>query len=143
MKKMLLFLLCACTLVAAPARAQQATPPIGYKDPGTATILSVVIPGGGQIYAGDTRRGLTLLGIGWGGVTVGYTMTIATANAAPALLGYAAYLGSWAYGIMDAEDTARRMNAKRGFAGVLPVTVTPIVAPDQSGGTQVGFTVRF
>lgn len=143
MRKMLFFVLCAGLLSSVPATAQQAIPPAGYKDPGTATILSVVITGGGQLYSGDTRKGVMLLGIGMGGVTLGYTLAIQSGSAAPALLGYAAYLGSWIYGIMDASDSAQRMNAKNGLAGVLPANVSPVVSLDRSGGTQVGVSVRF
>lgn len=156
MQKTLLSLFCACMLVAAPAHAQQATPPIGYKDPGTATLMSVVVPGGGQLYSGDTRKGLTLLGVGLGGLTIGTMMSFSSmglscgdtsceseGSALPAVLGYVAYLGSWVYGIMDASDSAHRMNAQRGLARVIPVNVAPVVALDRSGGTQVGLTVRF
>lgn len=158
MRKMVLPLLCAFLFIAAPARAQQATPPAGYKDPGTATLLSVVIPGGGQLYSGDTRKGLTLLGVGLGGLTLGAAMTFASAgvscsetaltcesegSALPAVLGYVAYLGSWVYGIADASSSAKRMNTKHGLARVIPENVAPIMVPNGTGGTQVGLTMRF
>lgn len=156
MRKMLFFLLCACLLGSASAKAQQAIPPASFKDPGTATLLSVVVPGGGQLYSGDTRKGLTLLGIGLGGLTVGTAMTFSSAgvscsdysceshgSALPAVLGTFAYLGSWVYGIMDASDSAQRMNTKNRMAGVPLENVSPLVGPDGSGGTKVGIAVRF
>jgi hypothetical protein len=152
---MLFFVLCAC-LLGSSAKAQQAIPPAGFKDPGTATLLSVVVPGGGQLYSGDMRKGLTLLGVGLGGVTIGTAMTISSAgvscsdisceshgSALPAVLGTMAYLGSWVYGIMDASDSANRMNAKNRMAGVLQANVSPVIGPNGGGGTQVGVAVRF
>ena len=139
-------------LVAGTARAQS-TQPVGYKDPGTATIISVLIPGGGQMYSGETQRGLTLLGIGVGGLVVGTALSAssvgcdddscdADANFLPLAIGYLAYLGSWAYGIMDADDSAERMNAKRGVA-VGRAEVAPAVGVAPTGGARVGITVRF
>jgi hypothetical protein len=136
-----ILVLAAVTLLCAkPAAAQQ--PPAGYKDPGIATIISVLVPGGGQMYSGETKRGAMLLGIGLGGVMVGSALTIGSTSAAPALLGSLIYLGSWGYGIMDASDSANRMNAKRGLA-VGGVQVQPSIAPGSEGGTRVGLELRF
>lgn len=147
-----LVLLCvACT----PALAQ--TPPAGYKDPGTSTLLSVVVPGGGQIYSGETNKGLALLGGGMAGLILGFAMTSSSAgiscdddfncqddtNYAPAALGYLTYFGTWIYGIIDADDSANRMNARRGLAQVLSSDVAPLVAAAGGGGTSVGVTIRF
>ena len=48
----------------------------GKKDTGTATLISVLITGGGQIYTGETNRGLLLLGGGLGSVVVGCTKVL-------------------------------------------------------------------
>jgi hypothetical protein len=139
-------------LVAGTASAQS-TQPAGYKDPGTATIISVLIPGGGQMYSGETQRGLTLLGIGVGGLVVGTALSASSVgcdadscdtetNLLPLAIGYLAYLGSWAYGIMDADDSAERMNAKHRMA-VGRAEVAPAVSVAPSGSAQVGINVRF
>jgi hypothetical protein len=147
---MLALALAALTAAATPAAAQRATPPVGFKDPGTATLIGVLVPGGGQIYAGETKKGLTLLGVGVGGLVVGTAMTVSSgdvdcdddfdcdsdSSALPAILGYAVYLGSWVYGIIDADDSANRMNAQRGMAGVTPF-VTRV-----GEGTGVGVSIR-
>jgi hypothetical protein len=139
---------------AAPAAAQTAAPPLGYKDPGTATLIGVVVPGGGQLYAGETKKGLILLGTGVGGLVLGTAMTTNSVSAScdedlsceddtnylPMAVGYLAFLGSWVYGIIDADDSATRMNAQRGL-GVLPEGVTPLVAP-VGDGTGVGISIR-
>lgn len=142
----------AAVLCAHPATAQQQNP-LGYKDPGTATLISVLVPGGGQMYSGETRKGATLLGIGLGGLVLGTALSVESvgcdgldcdtdANMLPMAAGYLVYLGSWVYGIMDASDSANRMNAKRGMA-LGGVQVEPEVAVQREGGTRVGVTLRF
>lgn len=152
----LLFVLALVCAVSTPAAAQQAAGP-GYKDPGTAMIVSVLIPGGGQLYSGETGRGLTIMGVGLGGLVLGVAATTASVgvscdddfnceddtNYLPMAAGYLLYFGSWIYGIIDADDSAARMNAKRGLARVLPENVSPVVAPGGRGGTDVGVAIRF
>jgi hypothetical protein len=135
-----LFLAAVATLLfARPAAAQN---PAGYKDPGIATIASVVIPGGGQMYSGEVKKGAMILGIGFAGLTLGYATTMNSGNGAPALAGYLVYLGSWVYGIMDASDSAARMNAKNGLA-VGGVRLQPDVGVQPQGGARVGLELRF
>jgi len=132
--------------VAAPARAQQH--PERYKDPGTATLLSVVIPGGGQLYSGETGKGAAILGVGLGSFIVGSADPGSCdsnfncgSNVAPLVIGSLVYLGAWVYGISDASGSAKRMNTKNGIARVIPDNVSPLVAPSASG-THVGLSLR-
>jgi hypothetical protein len=158
MTKLLLGLALILAMAATPAFAQQAGGP-GFKDPGTSVLLSVLVPGGGQIYSGESTRGLTLLGVGLGGLVVGTAATFSSVGAScdadsfscsddtnylPMALGYLAYVGSWIYGIVDAGDSAHRVNAKRGlaFRGA-DVSVQPQVSPGRSGGTEVGLRFEF
>ena len=107
--------------------------PIGYQLPADllaeeksveiATLLSVLITGGGQIYAGEINRGLTLLGIGVGAIVA----TSLTNSTGLALAGLGVYLGTWVYGILDADDSVRRMNAANGFA------LAPVAVPGPAG----------
>jgi hypothetical protein len=51
-----------------PAGVQRPTPQpvaplLGYKDPELATVLGLMVPGGGQIYAGRTTKGAVLLSV--------------------------------------------------------------------------------
>jgi hypothetical protein len=116
---------------------QQAQPSL--KDPGTATILSVVITGAGQMYAGDVNRGLLMLGSAYGAIIAGAILShgascdfnpleCSKGSYAPLYVGALAAVGVWVYGIVDAAPTTRRMNAKRGLAGV---AVPPIVVAAQ------------
>ena len=43
-------------LAAAPTLRAQPGPDARPVNPGTATVLSVVVPGGGQLYTGETKR---------------------------------------------------------------------------------------
>jgi opacity protein-like surface antigen len=147
----------AALLFARPAAAQQQIQPVGYKDPGTATIMSVIIPGGGHLYSGETKKGAMILGVGLGGLVLGSALTAGSAGIdcdyddfecedntsyLPAAAGYLLYLGSWVYGIMDGSDSAARMNAKNGLA-VGGVRVQPAVGVQPQGGAQVGLELRF
>jgi hypothetical protein len=153
MRKLIAVLVLLC-LASAPALAQTAH--AGCKDPGTSTLLSVVVPGGGQLYSGETNKGLALLGGGMAGLILGVAMTSSSVgvscdddfscqddtNYAPMALGYLTYFGTWIYGIIDADDSANRMNAKRGIAQVLSGDVAPLVA-SAGGETRLGVTIRF
>lgn len=57
----------AAVTLSASVRAQQPSPalkpqPIGYKDPQLATLLGILVPGGGQLYADRVGKGIVLLG---------------------------------------------------------------------------------
>src|SRR5689334_23319578 len=107
------------------ANAQQRDP--SYRDPGTATIYSVVLPGGGQLYSGETTRGLILLGGSSAAIFAGsalsspakcnydntFSLSCKEANNTPRTIGVLASLGIWGYGIYDAKKSAERMNLKR------------------------------
>lgn len=141
-------------LAAAPAHAQTATPPAGYKDPGTAMLIGLLVPGGGQMYAGETKRGVTILGVGMGSLLAGSMLSLKESSdcleglecsgglgTTPLLLGYLGYLAAWGYGVLDADDSAERVNASRGLA-VAGMAVEPIAAPSP-GGTRLGVQLRF
>lgn len=155
MKKSLACLALGVVLVSAPVTAQEAQVP-GYKDPGTSTLVSLAIPGGGQLYSGETGKGLALLGGGLGGLILGAAMTTNSIGAScdydaltcsddtnyvPMAVGYLAFFGTWIYGIMDADDSAHRMNARRGLAQALSGDVAPLVATSGEG-TRIGVTIR-
>jgi hypothetical protein len=153
MNKLLAVLTLICA-ISAPAYAQTLPAP-GYKDPGTSMLLGVVVPGGGHMYSGETGKGLVLLGVGLGGIVLGTAMTTSSIGAScsgyscqddtnyvPMAAGYLAFLGSWIYGIVDADDSAHRMNARRGIAWLGSGDLVPVVAASREG-THVGLSLRF
>lgn len=99
--------------------------------PRTALVSGIIFPGGGQIYAGEWRRGLNYFRytFGFGLVSLmAYTFNDCTFNVSAenpcsgseqraykvlgAITGAGA-LTAWAMGAMDAPRTARRVNADR------------------------------
>ena len=135
----------ALLLSSSPALAQQgAAQPLGYKDPGTATLIGIFVPGGGQLWVGGEaqKKGLALLAIGYGGVLIVPLATVGSGSAAPALLGLVAYIGATAYGAVTADDAATTHNRKLGVRTTLLERVQPVIAPGREG-TSVGLTVRF
>jgi hypothetical protein len=113
-----------------------------FKDPGTAMIFSIVIPGAGQMWAGETGRGAAILGASVGAPIVGaMVMGASCANtyncsAAPYLVGMLVGLGAYGFGIVDASASAERMNAANAATAVR-LQASPVVAQRDNG--QMGF----
>jgi hypothetical protein len=126
-----------------PQSARPQTGP-GYKDPTIGLLISIVIPGGGHLYAGETKKGGILLGTALGGTILGTAFAVGAAEngsaggvSAALLVGWGLYLGSWIYGIVDSQDAVRRHNASLGYGYI--DRITPIVSPGQRGTpTQLG-----
>ena len=127
-----LFMVGALDGLSAQERPQQ-------KDPTLATILSVLITGGGHMYAGEALKGFGLLFGGAAAVGTGYalrnhtdcstestydpfgnpyTQTICRNKSSdlPLKVGLATAAACWLYGVFDAGDAARRTNRKNGYA---------------------------
>jgi TM2 domain-containing membrane protein YozV len=66
------------------------------KSPGVALFLSFLIPGVGQFYNGDTKRGLLLLGI--------YFVSWLLVSAGG--IGFIGIAGSWIWGMINAYQVA-------------------------------------
>jgi hypothetical protein len=119
------------------------------KEPGTATLVSVLITGGGQIYAGDTRRGLMMMAGSVGAVVTGSILSggascginsCTSGSYTPLYLGALAAVGIWVYSIIDAAPTTRRMNARNGFQ---VARLAPMVGSEANGTSQFGLQLRF
>lgn len=141
----------------APPPVQQQPPPAeaapwedrpSRKEPGTATLVSILVTGGGQMYAGDTKRGLMMLGGSFGAIIVGAALSSGvscgdyscSSSYTPLYLGALAAVGIWVYSIVDAAPTARRMNQRNGFrVGGL----TPTVRSGATGTTHIGVQLSF
>jgi hypothetical protein len=122
--------LAVCAVASRQAYGQQQPVPVPreaaksrstpYKDPNLATALSVLIPGGGQLYAGRWGKGLAVLG----GTAAGIGIAI-DANQSSRCDGggpcnvhgvqTVAIVGAvavWGYGWLTAGQDARRKNAQ-------------------------------
>ena len=112
------------------------------KSGATAFLLSFLITGAGQIYAGETGKGVSLLLmdvagaallINWVAECGGYG---SGCNDAQAGVGAALVLGTWIYSMADAPGAAGRYNRKH--AGV-----QPMFGVGPRGGAQVGLRLEF
>jgi TM2 domain-containing membrane protein YozV len=117
------------------------------KSPGTATLLSAAVPGGGQLYAGETVKGAVLLGVaavgagvavsavdrqtctGFGCASEFETFYEVDGTRLAAGLGIAG--AAWLIGVVDAPGAARRANRRADLA----------VAPRLGGGATVSLRV--
>lgn len=118
-----------------------------FKDPGTSTLIGVIVPGGGHIYAGEMGKGLMLLGIAVAGPVVGAAVSASTVefscdgwscsddtNYVPYALGAVVAVGAWVYGIIDADDAAHRVNQRNGLA------IAPV--PMQNSKAGIGLAMQ-
>ena len=104
----------------------------GQKSAGLAAVLSVLIPGLGQIYNGEIMKGVFLI-----------VLALVFAFLALFLIGIVLYFGLWIYGIYDAYHGAERYNRAHPF---VPQPGTYAPAPPGAGpapapvSPQVGMT---
>jgi hypothetical protein len=127
-----------------------APPAYLYKNPGTAALLSFLLPGLGQMYNGQVGKGIGLLLVSSAGTAVfvkGFASAAScnlggncSSSAAPIVLGAGVALAASIYSIVDARRSAKRINARRGFrAGAIPLR--PYVGAQPGGRTAVGLSL--
>ena len=120
------------------------------KSESTAVLWSVFVPGSGHIYAGEKRKGLALLASAGLGASL-FAMSlehdegcdydvcsVREANPTGLVVGGAAIVGAWAYGLIDSRRAARRHNERRGLGR--GVHVAPLVAASASR-TRLGVSM--
>jgi hypothetical protein len=123
------------------------------KDPQLATVLSLIVPGGGHIYSGESVTGIAILGISIGAALLGTSIAIkkeqecidllvwsyedndcAGESVKYAIAGYTASILAWLYGVTDGGNAARRFNKGKG------ITISALPA---DRGALVKMTFRF
>ncbi|HRR07559.1 MAG TPA: hypothetical protein PLO56_02610 [Rhodothermales bacterium] len=128
---------------------------VKLKDPDTGLIFSILLPGGGHLYSGETKKGLLILGSAILLPVVGTTISAARCTSTlygydslsgcsfgAAALGYIAAIGAWGYGIYDAKASVHRTNALR-MKGLKVSSVMPTRLFLPSGRTSYGASIRF
>jgi hypothetical protein len=107
----------------------------------TAFVLSFLIAGGGQLYAGETKKGVLLMlaELGGAGLIIHDLATCdellsVGCNETKQVAGAVLVLGSWIYSMVDAPGAARRYNEKYGRA-------QPIVDVEPGGAARFGVRV--
>ena len=126
---------CILGLAARPCVAQQPSEP-PRKSGTTATMLALLLPGTGHIYAGETGRGLLFMGAAGLAFAYGFSdgqckrpyTDVRTCeldkNETLAGISLATALGIYAFSAWDAHRAVRRTNARRGVA-IGPLTLSP------------------
>lgn len=114
------------------------------KNPGTAFLFSFLLPGGGQFYNGESKKGLIQLGMAFTGVMLAYTYwpdyewvrddyywasygyTREYGNETLMYGGLALYLGGAIWSMIDAPLSASRINRENGLAGISDKLKAPV-----------------
>ena len=81
-----------------------------YHDPGTAVMMSLFLPGAGQLYNGQIIKGIALIVLTFAGIFAATAMP----NPVTLLLGGRGEIVLWLVGIFDTAIIARRL--RRGQA---------------------------
>ena len=93
-----------------------------YRSPSTAALFSVLVPGGGQFYNGQTGKGVLMLGVAvasWGVAISGINLMNYENDGSYLLLyiaGLAGVVGTSIWSIADASNTAKALNFKNGLS---------------------------
>lgn len=130
-----------------PARVVAAAPVGPVKDPGTAAVLSFVLTGAGQMYAGKTGKGLALLGVQVGALVAGAAASSCdtfgrgpvTCDYTPLFVGAGVSVGTWLLSVIEAGGDAREWNARHAVASR---DVTPLLLAGR-GPATLGLAIRW
>lgn len=120
--------------------------PFQYKDGTTATLLSLLITGGGQMYSGETGRGLGMLLGGVGAIVVGYAASGCDSygcnNTDGLVAGYLVATGLWITSLIDAHSSAARHNALAPRSALIQ-NISSVVESGSQGTTRFGLSLRY
>lgn len=144
-------------LLTGPGASAQVGPPA--KDPGTARLLSVFIPGAGHLYAGEPLRGVGMTAasaaaLGWGLIgsnVFAWDGTCASGNCinpdedpdyTQLYVGLGVAGAIWLVSVFDAPRAARRANERTGLLAA--VSLHPVGIPADAGPWPgLGITIAF
>ncbi len=78
------------------------------KSPVIAALLSCIVPGLGQVYAGDLLRGFAML------AALGISLCLMAL-----IIGFFTFIGTWIFAIVDAYNMVKKQNNKTGAPQVV------------------------
>lgn len=111
--------------------------PIELKSGKTATILSVMWPGLGHLYAEDRRTGTVLMAWYAGAVALRIAGENSVSGPIPLLLG----AGPWWYGVLDAHNAVTRYN--HSHTAIAPdYRIQPAVMVGANGTVRLGIAMH-
>lgn len=131
------------------------------KDPAIALGFAFLCPGCGHLYTGETTKGAIIAAISIGSLAGATAIQLARTPGPPSLddcrpgpqqsacmnglmdftpilIGGAIALTGYLYGLIDAQPSARRMNARNGF-GLGNFELRPALAPDGALAASLTF----
>lgn len=121
----------ATQIAQAQRSAQDTSSSMELKETSTGTLYGAALWGGGHLYAGETNRGMVILGIGAGSLLAGSVLSDFD-NLTPLYVGYAVSLGAWGYSIYDGGKAVERYNERVRNMSDVRIDVTPAVATHNS-----------
>jgi TM2 domain-containing membrane protein YozV len=80
-----------------------------HKDPAIACTMSLLLPGLGQLYNGETGKGIAFIATSYGGLAVG-AIALSTHNDGLATVGFVTAAVSYLWSILDASITSGALN---------------------------------
>jgi hypothetical protein len=113
-----------------------------YKDPGTATLISVLMPGAGHLYASETGRGLGVMAVSAGSIGAGYYFSSCpgapdSCGQTPLYIGIGLHFANWIWSIVDAGDAARRHNRRLFSEDIRVRPIASVHGTIPAGGLQL------
>ena len=136
-----------CDNIDTPGVAINQTPLfMKYKSPTTAFLYSFLLPGGGQFYNGESKKGLIQLGIAVTGVLLAYSnwteyewvrddyywasygYTREYGNETLMYTGIALYLGGAVWSMIDAPMSAKKINRQNGLTNESKSNAVPTLS---------------
>lgn len=124
-RPLLLILCTAAFLIPFSTTAQTRNAPrsadasANYKNPRTALLITVAVPGGGHIYAGETGTGIGTMFVSAAAIGAGAFYSSCAwqsggggCNNTPLYIGLGVHAANWVFSLLDAPDAARRHNKR-------------------------------
>lgn len=118
----------------------------GYVDPQTATLVGVLVPGGGQLYAGETGKGALLLSFSIAAPLLSTQLAMdsvsddcsdgyctGTEGFSYLYAGLGVSVGAWAIGLATASNDARQANRRNATLAASPVAIQAPNGPIRPG----------